>query len=184
MDRDANGARLVRHSTRNCLANPPRSVGRELVALRVVELLNCANQTQVSFLNQVQELHTASGVTLRKRNYKTQVGLEEVVLCLLTILSQNMQLTAFARALLIRTCLEDFLSVETGFNTTSKINFLFGIEQGDLTDLLEVVLYRVGRCASDGNLLDWFICFIRVRNNESALRTKFSSALRLRILVM
>ena len=184
VDRDANGSRLVRHSTRNCLANPPRSVGRELVALRVVELLNCANQTQVSFLNQVQELHTASGVTLRKRNYKTQVGLEEVVLCLLTILSQNMQLTAFARALLIRTRLEDFLSVETGFNTTSKINFLFGIEQGDLTDLLEVVLHRVGRCASDGNLLDWFICFIRIRNDESTLRTKFSSALRLRILVM
>ena len=181
---NANGSRLVRHGTRNCLANPPRSVGRELVALRVVELLDCTNQTKIAFLNQIQELHTASGVTLRKRNHKAQVGLEKVILCVLTILRQNMQLTALARALFIGARLEDFLSVETGFNTTGKINLLLGIEQGYLTDLLEVVLHRVGCRASDGNLLDWLICLIRVRNDEPALRTELSSALRLRILVM
>ena len=55
MNRNADGASLVGDSTRDCLADPPRSIRGELKALGVVELLNCTDKAQVAFLNKVEE---------------------------------------------------------------------------------------------------------------------------------
>src|SRR3954463_14834612 len=52
--RDADGAGLVGNSTRDGLTDPPRSVGAELEAFAVVELLDRTDQTDVAFLDQVQ----------------------------------------------------------------------------------------------------------------------------------
>jgi len=62
--RDTDGARLVGHGAGDRLADPPRRVGGELVALGVVELLDRADQTKVALLDEVEEQHPATRVTL------------------------------------------------------------------------------------------------------------------------
>ena len=109
--RDADRASLVRHRAGDCLANPPRGVGRELVALRVIELFDSANKAQVTFLDQVQELHTATGVALGKRDNESKVRLEQVVLRLLTVLRQEVQFTSLAAGHLIGLVLQLVLGV-------------------------------------------------------------------------
>src|SRR5688572_65516 len=57
--RDADGARLVGDRARDGLADPPRGVGRELVAAAVFELVDRLHQADVAFLDQVEELQAA-----------------------------------------------------------------------------------------------------------------------------
>src|SRR6266851_6074607 len=64
MDRDADRPRLIRDGPRDGLPDPPRRVGRELVPLAVVELLDRADETDVPFLDQVEEAHAAADVLL------------------------------------------------------------------------------------------------------------------------
>ena len=78
--RDADGAGLVGHGAGDRLADPPRRVGRELVALGVVELLDRTDQAEVALLDEVEEEHAATGVALGQRDHEAQVGLEQVVL--------------------------------------------------------------------------------------------------------
>ena len=73
MNRDTDSTRLVGNRTGNCLTNPPGCVGRELKALGMVELFDCLNQAEVTFLNQIEELHTTSDITFCNRNDQTQV---------------------------------------------------------------------------------------------------------------
>ena len=87
--RDADRTRLVRHRAGDRLTNPPGGVGRELVALRIIELFDGADEAQVALLDQVQELHTAPGVALGQRHNESKVRLEQVVLRLLTVLSEE-----------------------------------------------------------------------------------------------
>src|SRR5660397_73494 len=62
--RDADGARLVGHGAGDRLADPPRRVGGELVALGVVELLDRTDQAKVALLDEVEEQHAATRVAL------------------------------------------------------------------------------------------------------------------------
>ena len=64
MHRDANGARLVRNRARDRLPNPPRRVGRELVATPPFELVHSFHQTDVAFLNQVEKLQATIRILL------------------------------------------------------------------------------------------------------------------------
>ena len=48
------------------LADPPRRVGRELVAAAVFELVHRLHQADVAFLDQVEELQAAVGVFFRR----------------------------------------------------------------------------------------------------------------------
>src|SRR2546421_1180 len=54
---DAKRPRLVGDGARDGLLDPPRGVGRELVALVVVEVLDRADETHVPFLDEVREGH-------------------------------------------------------------------------------------------------------------------------------
>src|SRR6516162_5686161 len=51
-----NGARLIRERPADRLSNPPRGVGRELVATSIFELVDGLHQADVAFLDQVEEL--------------------------------------------------------------------------------------------------------------------------------
>jgi hypothetical protein len=73
--RDADGARLVGDRAGDGLADPPRGVGRELVAAAVFELVHRLHQADVAFLDQVEELQAAVGVFLGDRDDQAQVGL-------------------------------------------------------------------------------------------------------------
>src|SRR5699024_8616716 len=68
--------------TGDCLANPPCCIGREFEALGVVKLLNCFDQTQVSFLNQIQELHAAANIAFCDADNQSQVCLGQTFSCI------------------------------------------------------------------------------------------------------
>jgi hypothetical protein len=80
MHRDADGARLVGDGARDGLADPPRRVRGELEALRVVELLDRADQAQVAFLDKVQEQHAAAHIALCDGDDQAQVRLDKLLL--------------------------------------------------------------------------------------------------------
>jgi hypothetical protein len=65
------------------LADPPRRVGRELVAAAVLELVDRLHQADVAFLNQVEELQAAVGVLLGDRDDEPEVGFDQLLLRLL-----------------------------------------------------------------------------------------------------
>src|SRR5262245_27534217 len=83
VDRDADGPRLVGNRAGDRLADPPRRVGRELVAAAVLELVDRLHQADVAFLDQVEELQPAVGVLLRDRDDEAEVGLDQLLLRLL-----------------------------------------------------------------------------------------------------
>src|SRR5216683_1071801 len=80
VDRDADGPRLVRDRAGDGLADPPRRVGRELVAAAVLELVDRLHQADVAFLNQVEELQAAVRVLLGDRDDQPEVGLDQLLL--------------------------------------------------------------------------------------------------------
>src|SRR5690606_2376600 len=68
----------VRNRTRDGLADPPRAVGAELVTTTVFELVDRLHQTDVTLLDEVQELQATVRVLLRDGNHEAQVGLDEL----------------------------------------------------------------------------------------------------------
>ena len=76
--RDADRARLVGDRARHGLPDPPGRVGRELVALAVVELLDGADQAERAFLDQVEEGEAAAEVALGDRDDEAEVGLDHL----------------------------------------------------------------------------------------------------------
>jgi hypothetical protein len=78
--RDADGARLVGDRAGDRLPDPPRGIGRELVAAAVLELVDRLHQADVAFLDEVEELQAAVGVFLGDRDHEAQVGLDHFLL--------------------------------------------------------------------------------------------------------
>jgi len=68
VDGDADRARLIGDRARDCLPDPPRGIGRELVAAAVLELIDRLHQTDIAFLDQVEELQAPVGVFLGNRD--------------------------------------------------------------------------------------------------------------------
>ena len=169
MHGDTDRARLIGHRAGNRLTNPPRGVGGELVALRVVELFDRTDQTEVTLLDQVQELHATPGVALGQGHDQAEVGLEQVVLRLLAVLGQEVQLAALAAGHLVGLVLQLVLGVQAGLDAAGQVDFLLGVQQGNLADLLEVVLDGVGGRAGDGHLLDGLVRFVGIGDDESTL---------------
>ena len=92
-----------------------------------------------------------------------------MVLRLLTVLCKEVQLATLAAGHLIGLVLQLVFSVKAGFDTAGEVHFLLGVQQGDLTDLLEVVLHRVGCCAGNRHLLDGFVGLIGIGDDEATL---------------
>ena len=78
--RNTNRARLIGDRARDGLANPPGGIGRKLVTAAVFEFVDSLHQTDVAFLDQVQELQAAVRVFLRDRNDEAQVGFDHLFL--------------------------------------------------------------------------------------------------------
>ena len=74
----ADRARLVGDAARDRLADPPRRVGRELVAAAPVVLLDGAHEADVALLDEIEEEHAAADVALRDRHHEPQVGLDQL----------------------------------------------------------------------------------------------------------
>src|SRR5690606_35011003 len=78
--RNPDGARLIRDGAGDGLPDPPGSVGGELVATTVLELVHRLHQADVAFLDQIEELQAAVGVFLGDGNNQTQVGFNHFLL--------------------------------------------------------------------------------------------------------
>src|SRR5690242_1878992 len=78
--RNADGARLVGDRAGDRLPDPPRRVGRELVAAAVLELVDRLHQADVAFLDQVEELKAAIGVFLGDGDDEAEVRLHHFLL--------------------------------------------------------------------------------------------------------
>ena len=115
MDRDTDGTRLVRDGSGDRLADPPGRIGREFEAFSPVELIDRLDQTEVAFLDQVEEQHTAADVALGDADDKTQVRFTEFLL-------------GFFVAL---------------FHALGQFDFLFTGQERHLADLFEVHTDRV-----------------------------------------
>ena len=153
--RDADGAGLVGHRAGDRLADPPRRIGRELEALGVVELLDRTDETEVALLDEVQELHAATGVALGERDHEAEVRAEQVALRTLAVLGDPLQLAAVGRPLLgVRHVRELLLREQAGLDAHRELDLLRGVEQRDLADLLQVVLDGVGGGAGDRGRVD------------------------------
>src|SRR5712692_2060222 len=81
--RDPDRPGLVGNRARDRLADPPRRVGRELVAAAVFELVQGLHQADVALLNQIQELQAAVGVLLGNRHDEPEVRFDQLLLGLL-----------------------------------------------------------------------------------------------------
>ena len=79
-DREPDRAGLIGDRSRDRLADPPVGVGRELIAARVVELLDRADEPDVSLLDEVDEAECRSAtrhVRLGSGDNKAQIGRDE-----------------------------------------------------------------------------------------------------------
>ena len=163
---DADGAGLVCHGAGDGLADPPGCVGGELEALRVVELLDGADKAEVTFLDEVEEEHAAAGVALGEGDDESQVGFEQVVLGSLAVVDDP------AHGLLevlvhVGVFGELVFCVEAGLDAHGEVDFLLCVEQGDLTNLLEVVLDGVGGCAGGDDTLSGGIVVVAGGENKA-----------------
>ena len=77
MNGNADRARLIGDGPGDGLANPPRGIGRELVAATVLELFGGAHQADVAFLNQVEQVKSAIDVLFRYGDDQAEVGFDE-----------------------------------------------------------------------------------------------------------
>ncbi|AEW75283.1 hypothetical protein EcWSU1_03855 [Enterobacter ludwigii] len=80
MHRNTDGARLIRDRAGDSLTDPPGSIGGELITTTVFKLINRFHQTDVAFLNQIQELQATVGVLLGDRDNQTQVRFNHLFL--------------------------------------------------------------------------------------------------------
>jgi hypothetical protein len=83
VDRDADRPRLVGDRAGDRLADPPRRVGRELVAAAVLELVDAFIRPMLPFLNQVAELQPAVRILFAIEDDQPEVGLDQLLLRLL-----------------------------------------------------------------------------------------------------
>src|SRR6266498_2527187 len=98
MHRYTDGASLIGDRAGDRLANPPRCVRGEFMSTAVIKLFGRADQTDVTFLNQIQEWNTTSHVLLCYRDHQTRVGCDQVFTSRPTILDQFAQFRTAARA--------------------------------------------------------------------------------------
>src|SRR5690348_13646714 len=115
MDRQPDRASLLGKRTRDRLPDPPRGIRGELEAELVVELLDRADQTEVSLLDQIEQRHPRLGVRTRDRHHEAKVRFDQLLLRLLV----------------------------TGVLAASELALLRGGEQAPVADLANVELERI-----------------------------------------
>src|SRR5699024_6387884 len=132
VDWDADGASLIGHGTSDCLTDPPSGISGEFATLGVVKLLHCVDESEVSFMDEIQEQHASTGEAFGQRYDQTKVCLEQVVLGTTSIRDNQLHVTTQSRV-------GDFfllhfvLCVESGFDPRREIYFFFSIELSDFT---------------------------------------------------
>jgi hypothetical protein len=135
---------LLRDAAGDRLPHPPGGVRRELVALRVVELLDRTDQAGVALLDQVQHGHLGPAVLAGDRDDQPQVGVDEGLDSLATLLGEPLELVLggrHRRATLLAADAalgEQVLSHQAGLDRLRELDLGLGVEQRVAGDLIEV----------------------------------------------
>ena len=151
VDRDADGASLVGDGPGDGLPDPPGSVGGELVALGVVELLHRLDQAQIALLDQIQEQHAPAHVPLGDGHHQAEVGLRQLLLGGLTLgvgglpggdllLGVRDLLPLLPEPVNLRQLPVGLVARAHGLG---QVDLLIRGQQGHLADLLEVHTHRI-----------------------------------------
>ncbi|CDN41615.1 hypothetical protein BN871_AI_01260 [Paenibacillus sp. P22] len=115
VDRNTDGPGLVGDGAGNRLTNPPGRVRAELEAFLVIEFLDSLDETHVALLDQIQEQHAASDITLRDADDETKVGFR-------------------------KTALRFFIAF---LDTLGQLDLVIGQQKRDASDLLEIHADRI-----------------------------------------
>ena len=78
MDWDADGATLVCDCACYSLADPPRGISTEFMTAAIVEFFSGPDETDITFLDQIEEWNPAPHVFLCDANYQTRIGRNKV----------------------------------------------------------------------------------------------------------
>src|SRR5690606_23416026 len=141
---DPDGAGLVGDGPGDGLTDPPGGVRRELEARPPVELPNGSEETQDSFLEQVEEVDTGRvGVTPSIGDDEPQVGGEEGVLGLTALALGATQLDLFLLALVVA-LLEALGSVFPRLDLLGELDLLLCRQQVVFADGSQVLRNEVG----------------------------------------
>ena len=74
VNRQSDGAALLRDRTGDALTDPPVGVGGKFVTTGGVEFLDTPHQTDGAFLDQIQKFHVPLGVLLGNTHHQAQIG--------------------------------------------------------------------------------------------------------------
>src|SRR5262245_38322306 len=135
---------LLRDTAGDRLADPPGRIGGELEALGVVELLDCADQTGIALLDQVQQGHLRTAVLARDRDDQAQVGIDELLQRASAVGGQPLQLLAggaaggTALAASDPALGEQVLGHQAGLDGLTQLDLARGIEQWRPGDLVQI----------------------------------------------
>src|SRR6266516_1942440 len=144
--RDPDRPSLVRDRPGDRLPNPPGRVRGELIALGVVELLDRTDETQVAFLDEVEEQHAAADVALGDGDDQPQVGLDQLLLGQLALPLDPLQL-AHPDGWQLLGGRHGLVELGGGglalLDRLGEDDLLLGGQQRDLADLLEVHPHRI-----------------------------------------
>ena len=140
--RHADSAGLVSDRTGNGLADPPGGIGREFVPLGIVKFIHCLQKTDIAFLNEVKEWHTAAGILLGNGYHQTEIGIGHFLL------------GSPCRFLFLRGGVL-FLAL---LNNFCQVHFLLCTEQGIGATFTEIKPYRIADAAGSSIIRLFRIC--------------------------
>ena len=70
---NANSACLIGDGPCDGLPYPPGGIGTEFIALRIIKFFHGLDEAQITFLNEIEELHAASHIAFRDTDHKAQI---------------------------------------------------------------------------------------------------------------
>ena len=80
MHRNTDRSGLIRNRSRDGLPDPPSGVGGELVTPAVFKLIDRFHQTNIAFLDEIQELQATVGIFFGDRDHQSQVRFNHLFL--------------------------------------------------------------------------------------------------------
>src|SRR5580704_1620425 len=80
MDRDSNGASLVRNRPANGLSDPPSRVRGELVPTAIFKSVDGPHQANIAFLYQIEKQQASVRVSLRNGDHQPQIRFDHFAL--------------------------------------------------------------------------------------------------------
>ena len=137
VDGESNGTSTVAEPAGDRLTDPPGRVRGELEALPPVELLYGADEAQVAFLDEVEEVETASCVTLGDGDDEAQVAADEGEFRFLAFFHQAGEsgpLVVVEGGAGVETC----LGATAPFDRPGQPDLVLGGQQIVVCDLVEV----------------------------------------------